>query len=328
MLAPAAAQATLVYVRNPNKPVVWIAQNNGSQAHKLAQGSTPRVTPNGSVVVYENAPTSGGNYTPKLMVTPAAGGSSRTLATGWRNPFVFAFSPDSSTIATVLGPEIGSEQLVLINLETGVQRTVAKGYFSAVSFSPDGTQIVYGRSASERYPQSSDIYQASVSGGAPVAITHDHHSLSPLWGPNGKIAFVKQLEAKQRLYGPKNELYLMSESGGSVKRLTHTKVAPLLQGLTPTQWSANGTRLLAEFGGEDTSYAVTVNPSSGAQHRPGSGQIGLGFVGDALSADGSTILGSTGGFEPGPGHNVVTVPYGGGKPTVLARNAYEPDWNR
>ena len=151
--------------------------------------------------------------------------------------------------------------------------------------------------------------------------------IAPLWGPSGKIVFVKLLGAKQRKYGPKNELYLMSPSGSQVKRLTHTKVDSLLQGLYPTEWSANGKRLLAEFEGQDTSYAVTVNPRTGAQ-RPLDKAGEQGFVGTALSADGKTVLGFTGGFEPGPNHNVATVPYAGGKLKVLVHNAFEPDWSR
>ena len=85
-------------------------------------------------------------------------------------------------------------------------------------------------------------------------------------------------------------------------------------------------RLLAEYEGQDTSYAVTVNPRSGAEHSL-SKDPERGFVGTALSADGSTVLGFNGGFEPGPGHDVVTVPYRGGRPTVLAKNAFEPDWS-
>ena len=98
-----------------------------------------------------------------------------------------------------------------------------------------------------------------------MRLTHDHNSLDPLWGPNGQIVFVKLLGAKQRKYGPKNELFLIGENGKGGKRLTHTNVDPLLQGLYPTQWSADGSRLLAEFEGQDTSYAVTVNPKTGAQ---------------------------------------------------------------
>ena len=50
--------------------------------------------------------------------------------------------------------------------------------------------------------------------------------------------------------------------------------------------------------------------------------------GTALSRDGRTVLGWQGGFEPGPNHRVVSIPYAGGRPTVLVRNATEPDWDR
>jgi hypothetical protein len=147
----------------------------------------------------------------------------------------------------------------------------------------------------------------------------------PLWGPE-KIVFVKTVDAKKRRYGPKNELFLMNPQGKAVKRLTHTKVPQLLQGLFPTDWSASGNQLLAEFEGQDTSYAVTVNPKTGAQ-RPVSKSGEQGFVGTALSADGTSVLGYTGGFDPGLNHDVVAIPYGGGKATVLAKNAFLPDWS-
>ena len=57
----------------------------------------------------------------------------------------------------------------------------------------------------------------------------------------------------------------MNPNGKGVTRLTHTKVDQLLQGLYPTEWSANGNRLLAQFEGQDTSYAVGVNVNTGAQ---------------------------------------------------------------
>jgi hypothetical protein len=119
----------------------------------------------------------------------------------------------------------------------------------------------------------------------------------------------------------------MKTDGSGVKRLTNTKVAPLLSGLSPTEWSASGKRLLAEFGGQDTTYAVTVNPKTGAE-RALTKEREVGFVGTALSSDGKFVLGSLGGFEPGPGHKVVSIPYAGGKPKVLANNASEADWSR
>jgi len=325
-LLPAVARATLVFQRGLTSPSVWTAADNGAGARKLASGSMPRISPDGSTVAYSVTP-SGGEYKPQLMVVPAAGGTPRLLANGWRNPYAFAWSPDSKRIATVIGPEVGAQQLVVIEVATGASRTVASGYFYGVSFSPDGTTLVYGRAASEAYPQRSDVYTAAVAGGPPRAITSDHRSLDPLWGPSNRIVFVKLLEANRRRYGPKNELYLMNPNGSAVRRLTHTKVGSLVQGLTPTDWSSSGARLLSEFVGQDTSYAVTVNALTGAQREVAGGGRGT-FVGTALSGNGATVLGFTGGFEPGPRHNVVTVPYAGGRTRVIARNALNPDWNR
>ena len=254
----------------------------------------------------------------------------------WQDPFVFAWSSDSGTIAVLRGPEIGKQRLVTVNLASGEQHTIDQGYFSGVSFAPGGSeQLVYAKAPNENFPPRSDVYRidllppgaVSVAAEAPQQLTTDHRSLSPLWGPNEKIVFVKHLGEKSRKYGPKNDLFLMNPNGKGVKRLTHTKVAPLLSGLSPTEWSANGNRLLTEFGGQDTTYAVTVNPKTGAE-RALTKEREVGFVGTALSSDGKLVLGSLGGFEPGPGHKVVSIPYAGGKPKVLANNASEPDWSR
>jgi Tol biopolymer transport system component len=268
------------------------------------------------------------------MTVPAAGGTPKRLASGWQDPFVFAWSPDSSTIAVLLGPEVGAQRLTTIDLATGIRQTIATGFFSGVSFAPQGGQLVFARS-SEEFGTKSDIYRidllppgaVSVAAVLPVALTTDHRSSSPLWGPDERIVFVKHLGEKRRKYGPKNDLFLMNPNGKGVKRLTNTRVAPLLFGLSPTDWSASGSRLLAEFGGQDTSYAVTVNPRTGAE-RALTKERETGFVGSAVSRNGKLVLGSLGGFEPGPGHKVVAIPYAGGKPKVLAGNASEPDWSR
>jgi Tol biopolymer transport system component len=331
--APAMARATLVFSRSPFNPSVWSAANDGSGARRLAAGSNPWISPNGQIVAFLDQG-KGRSSKPELMLVPADGSAPVSgLATGWRETSVFDWSPDSTSIVAVLGPELGLKRLVLIDTVTGAQQTIAHGFFSGVGFAPEGGQLVYSRAASENFPPRSDVYRYDIPVGQPlraaqpVRLTSDQRSLDPLWGPNGKIVFVKQLGAKQRKYGPKNELYLMNPAGKQVQRLTHTNVGPLLQGLYPTQWSANSKRLLSQFNGQDTTYAVTVNPQTGAQ-RPLIEATEQGFAGAALSADGKLVLGATGGFEPGPGHNVAAVPYGGGKPKVLAKNAFEPDWSR
>ncbi len=331
---PASSQATLVFTRNPFNPTVYVANDNGSGARKVGLGSNPRVSPDGQTIVFYRL--GKGNQPADLLVAPAAGGAPKKLMSNWQDPFVFAWSSDSSTIAVLRGPEVGKQRLVTVNLASGAQRTIDQGYFSGVSFAPGGSeQLVYAKAPNENFPPRSDIYRIDilppgaigVAAEEPQQLTTDHRSLSPLWGPNERIAFVKHLGEKSRKYGPKNDLFLMNPKGKGVKRLTHTKVGPLLAGLDPTAWSANGKQLLAEFGGQDTTYAVTVNPRTGAE-RALTKERETGFVGTALSRNGKFVLGSLGGFEPGPGHKVVSIPYKGGKPKVLANNASEADWNR
>lgn len=333
---PAVAHATLTFVRTPFHPAIWVAEDDGADARKLVSGTNPWISPNGQIVAFLHQG-QGRSSQPELMLVPADGSAPVSrLAVGWREISTFDWSPDSASIAAVLGPEIGPKRLVLIDVVPGAQQTIARGFFSGVSFAPEvgqGGQLVYSRSASEDFPSSTDVYRYDIPSGqpirvpVPVRLTHDHRSTSPLWGPAGKIVFAKQLGAKQRKYGPKNELYLMDPAGKQVRRLTHTKVGPLLLGLFPTQWSGNGKRLLAQFEGQDTTYAATVNPKTGAQ-RPLVEATEQGVIGTGLSTDGKLVLGATGGFEPGPGHNVVTIPYAGGRPKVLVKNAFEPSWSR
>jgi Tol biopolymer transport system component len=339
LVVPAVAQATLVFTRNLSKnglvnPTVFVANDNGSGARRVGAGSNPRVSPDGTKIVFLRF--GKGNQPSELMLASASGGTPTRLASGWQAPFVFAWSPDSSRVAVLLGPEVGKQRLTVIDVATGTQQTVAHGYFGGVSFSPQSSlQLVYSTAASEAFPPRSDIYRVdllppgatSVAAVKPQRLTSDQISTTPLWGPKGQIVFVKQLGAKKRKYGPKDELFLMSLNGGKARQLTHTKVPPLLSGLGPTAWSASGKQLLAEFGGQDTTYAVTVNPKTGAE-RALTKERETGFVGTALSRDGKLVLGSLGGFEPGPGHKVVSIPYKGGKPKVLAKNASEADWSR
>jgi hypothetical protein len=119
----------------------------------------------------------------------------------------------------------------------------------------------------------------------------------------------------------------MNEEGQRISQVTHTDVNPLAQGLSPLGFSETGNRLLTEFGGQDQSYAVAVNMLTGAEKaltkNPESG-----FVGAAISADGTTVLGTAElGYEGHPNSKVVTVPFGGGKQKLLVDGGYEPSWS-
>jgi Tol biopolymer transport system component len=322
MLAVASpASATIVFSKSPFRPTVWVAADDGSNRVQLADGELPRISPDGATVAYETPYR--GRTRPTLRVIAATGGDSRRLL----NPvwYRFAFSPDSRTIAAVTGKEVGQKRLVLIDVASGRVRTVAHGQFSGFSFSPDSTMLVFARAPKDAYPPRSDLLAVPVAGGAATVLTSNHRSVDPVWGAPG-IAFVRLRKPTRSGDAYKQDIYLLDPATKLVRRLTTTKVPFLLSGLDPVAWSADGTRLLAEFGGQDTSYAQTVDPATGAVRRVGRRADGI--VGYDLSADGTTILATTGGPDPGDPHDVVTIPYAGGTPTVLVTSAFNPDWTR
>jgi Tol biopolymer transport system component len=321
LAAVAPARATIVFERSPFRPAVYTAADDGSNRVKLADGELPKISPDGATVAYETPYR--GSTRPTLRVVPAAGGESRRLL----NPvwYSYVWSPDSRTIAAITGKEVGRKTLVLVDVASGQVRTVAHGQFSGFSFSPDSTQLVFARALKDTYPPRSDLLSIPLTGGLPTALTSDHRSIDPLWGAAG-IAFVKLRKPTRKGDAYKQDIYILDPATRAVRRLTTTKVPFLLSGLDPVAWSADGTHLLAEFGGQDTSYAETVDPATGAARKLGSLRDGI--VGWDLSADGSTVLATTGGYDPGDHHDVVSVPYAGGTPTVLIPNGFSPDWTR
>lgn len=77
------------------------------------------------------------------------------------------------------------------------------------------------------------------------------------------IVFTRHIDKHVRKYGPKGERFTITPAGTGLRRLTNRRVGQQLFGTSPTQFSADGTRLLAQFGGQDTSYAQVVNPATG-----------------------------------------------------------------
>jgi hypothetical protein len=110
------------------------------------------------------------------------------------------------------------------------------------------------------------------------------------------------------------------------ERLTKLTVPALTSGLVPLEVSDNGRRMLSVFTGQDSEVGFTVQMRTGQTHAL-STDFETGLVGFDLTADGRKILAHTGGPDPGNAHDVVVVPYGGGKPKVIVEDAAYPDWN-
>jgi len=323
LAVPAAANATLTYTKGFSKPKVYVAEDNGSGAKAIGAGRNSRISPDGETMVYERETKQGA----EMRLYSLAVKKGERLLNPWTESFAFAWSPDSTMVAAVTGPLNGKQTLVVINVETLKRTKIATGYFNGVSFSPTSEELVYGVSNTQDFPLNSTIYKIGVDGTGKVALSHDKVSAYPLWGPKGEIVFARELGGATRRFGPANQLFVMNEEGERISQVTHTKVNAFSQGLTPIAFSANGARLLTEFGGQDQSYGVAVSLVTGAEKKL-TDNPETGFQGTAISADGSTILGTTGlGFGGNPKPKVVTVPWGGGKEKVLVTGAYYPSWS-
>jgi Tol biopolymer transport system component len=326
LVAPS-AHATLVFNEgaDTSRASVWSANDDGTNAKRIARGGlNPRISPDGRNVVFQTVYGALGSR-PQLVLVPAEGGPRKVLLDpAWRAD-TEAWSPDSRYVAAVTGPEVGTQRLVLIDVTNGAVQTLARGQFYGASFSPSGGAVVFARARREEYPPRASLYVASLGGGTPVRITSGHPDIYPLWGPQ-TIVFTRQRRPARKYDSWKQDLFVMTSSDAAPRQLTHQHPSFLLAGLTPVSWSADGARLLGQFGGQDTVFAQTVDPVSGRTRTVG--REAESIIGAALSRDGSAILATRGAFEDTAQTEIVTIPYGGGAPHVLVRHAFSPDWNR
>ena len=314
LLVAAPAEATLVYVKDAGEleTRVWVARDDGSQPRKVGLGHSPRISDDGRWIAWIKP------GTPEQLMMRLADRSRKARVVA-RSSFVgeFRFSPDSKSLGLVL-----SRRLFVYDIREREEVRVASGVTRGFSFSPDSASVVFGTAGrSDAVDAPSDLYSVRLEDSSRRRITRDRKSLNPLWGPAGIIH--DRMRARED-DAPSYNLFEIQPDGGSLRRITRLRIPNLVSGLVPVELSATGSRLLAEFIGQDTGMGFRVNPMTGKSHVLDPEREFLGFD---VTADGSTVLGHTGGPDPTARHNVVTMPYAGGEPEVLVRRASFPDWN-
>lgn len=314
-----AQQQTLAYVKATKTGTdLWIDWSV-KPAIRIAGGTNPQVSHRGTQIAYVK-----GVGGPLLLAStlPGAAPVATSLKHVW-NADAIRWSPDDRFLSVVTGPELGPYTLQLLDVATGTLRPLQKGFFFGVSFSPDGTALAWGRAAKESLPLKADLYRADLAGGAVTALTTTQNAAWPVWGPQ-TIAFARSRRPERRHDAPKQDIWTIAPDGTGLKRVTKTRPPFLISGPRPVAWSADGTRLLASYEGQDTSEAWRVDPASGAAADL-TGKFD-GVAGFALSADGARVLGVSGGADTTDG-DVVSVDWLTGRRTVLVRRAFTPSWN-
>lgn len=316
----APAQAKLVYVKRPAsaEPAVYVAKDSGKQPRRLGVGRAPTIAPNGDWVAWVTPP-SGRSQKETVVVKKLDGGSHRFVLRA-RGVSSLRFSPDSAKVAAVTG-----KRLRVYDIAEDARHVVARGALRGYSFSPDSASIVYGRAVADDLQARSDLYVVPAVGGEEQRLTRLRNAVNPVWGPE-EIVF----DRFKRRPGdaPAFNLWAVPPlAADELRRLTRLTIPSLVSGLVPLELSGDGRRLLAVFTGQDTEVGFTVRMANG-QTRALSRDFEMGLVGYDVSRDGRFILGHTGGPDPGAAHDVVRVPYGGGRAKVLVADAAYPDWTR
>jgi hypothetical protein len=315
MAAPAHATLTYVKGQSGEQTTVYVADDDGTNAHKIGKGESPVVSPDGRWVAWV-AP---GEPARVLMRLADRSRKARKVV---QTAVVgdLQFSPDSKTLGIV-----ANTRLWVYDIHDRESVKAASGNIRGFSYSPDSSTVAFGTSGhNDAAGAPSDLYSFEMATKQRVRITRDRKSLNPLWTAGG---IIHDRQKPRQDDAPSYNLFRIQPDGGSLERITSLKIPPLFSGLVPLEMSGNGKRLLAQLEGQDTSAGFAVNVTNG-KVRALTRDFETGFVAADLSADGKTVLGQTGGPDPTNKHHVATMPYRGGKRTVLVRNASQPDWNK
>jgi Tol biopolymer transport system component len=337
---PEPIERRLVYEKVVGETGIWMARVDGSGTRLLVRnGQLPVLSPDGKLVAYFadcRASNLGCTY-----VVSTSGGKPRLLSAR-RLDEAITWSPTSERVASISafgGREYqqGDEkdELVSIDVASGEELTLARAaQFFGWSFSPDGERVVFARAdrnADGYLSEDIDLFVTAADGGETSRITLTGDTSYPVWGPRS-IAFAKYVPFEAK--GGFSEIWQIQPDGTGGKRITKPLRKRFLgqghRGLSAIDWSEDGSALLAGLVGDWGSVPIAVDPGTGAARELGRFGRPWGSETIALSRDGRSVLIQEGSFAEVPPEKmtVLIVPYQGGKPTIVARGARTPTWNR
>jgi hypothetical protein len=309
----------------------WVMKSNGAGRQDLGAGEQPLVSPNGQMVAASNF----GSRGHALIVYSTVGEPKQLyINLAQTEATALAWSPDSRYIAvqvtdttssSITNP--GDGGLAVIDTTARTVTRIASGFVFGATFeaNPNATDCpAYAVSGVQKLDSPTEIYTVNADGTGRTQLTHDARSLNPVWGPNG-IGYDRQRFRDD--HPPAFNIWLMNRDGTHPTQITRVRSGPLVDGLVPLAFSANGSRMIAEFEGEGTSEGCTVSiathtakPINAAHH--------VSVEANGISRNGNTLLVTLDAFEnPTAEGKVATMPFPSGRPNVLATHAGFGTWN-
>ena len=314
--ARTASQRGIAYVTGPGPGIeqVWLADAELRHRRRLGQGEQPLLSPNGRMVAATAI------QGPQALIVYSATSKPKgffDLSRVAARPL--AWSPDSRYLAVATGGYVatastGASQLnalLVIDTQTGRAMRIASGYVAGASFAPSGVgRLVFGLGRTSPIMGSLDLYTAAADGrGGLIRLTRDRRSLNPVWGARG-IAFDRESRSGYQIF---------LRAGRRTQQITQVRLSSQEQGLIPIAFSRDGRRLVARLEGFHQNQAWTVDLARNRVRRlmaAGNAAPSLG-----ISGDGRRVL-------VGTVHEIETIPFTGGRRTLLISNADQPSWNQ
>jgi Tol biopolymer transport system component len=305
---PGQANGALVFER-PSNGSVYVAHNDGTQAHLVARGSAPLVSPSGRYVAFERVVSSDGLRV-DLFVKGLPNGKVRRVVRTYGGP-PLAWSRDSKRFLAA-GWTAGGTAAYVFNVRTGRRHVIdTSDEVAAAAFSPNGGTIVLeevGRDSGELHavpPRSFKERDSFDFGSAPV------------WGSAG-LAYGVDNRGTDDPH-PYSDIVVRRFLGSERQTVLHTQSDYVA---VPVGWSADGATLLAaevrtdDLGENPKATAVLVTPQTGETRtlQPVFSAV------NGLSRDGRQVLAEQNG-------DVVTATDDGTVRRVAA-NATDPSWTR
>jgi Tol biopolymer transport system component len=202
-------------------------------------GSSPRES---RIAFVRIAPTSG-----RLLILTGKldGGPRRALRLPVPDAQGPAWSPNGRMIAFVGGQRAREGRYVATDADLYVARSDGRrarrvtrdvNREAAPAWSPDGTELVYVRSA--RVGNGSTLWVVGMDGAAPRQLTAGRIDLQPSWSPDGRRIVFVRISANYQ-----SAIWEVRSDGTGLRR-----VLAGLTGVTQPTWSPDGTRLLLTDG--------------------------------------------------------------------------------
>jgi Tol biopolymer transport system component len=229
-------------------PHIWRADANGENGRQLTFGKGERildVSPDGRSILFQRD-----DVTDVLWSVSSEGGEPVRLGVSTTQGTLF--SPDGARILHVFVHEVNglgafTPQIMPAKGGGPVVTPAFPPRINDVRWTPDGSGFTYLHAANEL----KNIYRLSLSGGAPVEITHfaEGRIQAHRWSPDGK-----QIVMSRRI-GNSDNLWVVGADGKNPTAVTDFETG----NIDEIKWSRDGSRIYFTYGASSQNVVLIRN---------------------------------------------------------------------